>query len=106
MVPYPFRRAIRPELIGGRVWQAAGREFRPGLITLVILFVLVALAIAFALALGLGPLAIIPAVIAVAVAIWLLAGLARGHTPSRAARRTHEPELLGPGGPDDPDRGP
>jgi hypothetical protein len=72
-------------------------------ITLVILFVLVALAIAFALALGLGPLAIIPAVVAVGVAIWLLAGLARGDTPSRAARRTERPELLGPGGPDDPD---
>jgi hypothetical protein len=75
-------------------------------ITLVILFVLVALAIAFTLALGLGPLAIIPAVIAVGVAIWFLVGLSRGQTPSRAARRTHAPELLGPGGADDPDRGP
>jgi hypothetical protein len=75
-------------------------------ITLVILFVLVALAVAFTLALGLGPLAIVPAVLAIAVAIWLLAGLARGQTPGRAARRAHKPELLGPGGPDDPDRGP
>jgi hypothetical protein len=74
-------------------------------ITLIILFVLVALAIAFTLALGLGPLAIIPVVFAVGVAIWLLAGLARGQTPGRAARRTRESELLGPGGPDDPDRG-
>jgi Flp pilus assembly protein TadB len=72
-------------------------------ITLIILFVLVALALAFVLALGLGPLAIVPAVIAVGVAIWLVAGLARGHTPARAARRTERPELLGPGGPDDPD---
>jgi hypothetical protein len=73
-------------------------------ITLVILFILVALAIAFTLALGLGPLAIIPVVVAVGVAIWLIAGLVRGQTPGRAARRTHTPELLGPGGPDDPDR--
>jgi len=63
----------------------------------------VALALAFTFALGLGPLAIVPAVIAVAVLIWLVAGLARGQTPGRAARRTRRPELLGPGGPDDPD---
>jgi hypothetical protein len=74
-------------------------------ITLIVLFVLVALAIAFALALGLGPLAIIPAVLAVGVAIWLLAALVRGETPGRAARRADTPELLGPGGPDDHGRG-
>ena len=73
------------------------------MITLVILFVLVALAIAFTLALGFGPLAIVPAVIAVVVAIWLIAALARGQTPGRATRRTERPELLGPGGADDPD---
>ena len=86
----------------GRVWGAPCREppkdGHPGHP------LLVALAVAFTLALGLGPLAIVPAVIAVAVAIWLLAGLARGQTPGRAARRTTKPELLGPGGPDDPDR--
>jgi hypothetical protein len=72
-------------------------------ITIVILFVLVALALAFTFALGLGPLAIVPAVIAVAVGIWLVVGLAKGQTPGRAARRTERPELLGPGGPDDPE---
>lgn len=71
------------------------------MITIVVLFVFVALALAFAL--GLGPLAIVPAVVAVAVLIWLVTGLARGQTPGRAARRTKRPELLGPGGPDDPD---
>ena len=73
------------------------------MITIVILFVLVALALAFTFALGLGPLAIVPAVIAVAVGIWLVVGLAKGQTPGRAARRTERPELLGPGGPDDPE---
>lgn len=73
------------------------------MITLVILFVLVALAVAFTLAIGLGPLAIVPAAVAFGISLWLLAGLMRGQTPGRAARRTHEPELLGPGGPDDPD---
>jgi hypothetical protein len=75
-------------------------------ITVIILFILVALAIAFTFALGLGPLAIVPAVLAVGVAIWLIAALARGQTPGRAARLADTPELLGPGGPDDPDRGP
>jgi hypothetical protein len=75
------------------------------MITLVILFVLVALAIAFTLTVGVGPLAIVPVVIAVGLGIWLLAALARGQTPGRAARRTREPELVGPGGPDDPVRG-
>ena len=75
------------------------------MVTLIIIFILVALALAFTLALGLGPLAIIPGLIAVAVAIWMVAVLVRGHTPARAARRADTPELLGPGGPDDPDRG-
>ena len=75
------------------------------MITVIILFVLVALTIAFAFTIGLGPLAIVPAVIPVGVAIWLLVALARGQTPGRVARRADTPELLGPGGPDDPDRG-
>ena len=73
------------------------------MITIVILLVLVALAVAFTLAIGLGPLAVVPAVIAVGIAIWLVASLVRGQTPGAAARRTHRPELLGPGGPDDPE---
>lgn len=72
------------------------------MITIVVLFVLIALALAFTFALGLGPLAIIPAVIAVAVLVWLVTALARGETPGRAARKTQHQELLGPGGPDDP----
>jgi hypothetical protein len=75
------------------------------MITLIILFFLIALTIAFAFTIGLGPLAIVPAVIAVGAAIWLLVALARGQTPGRVARRADTPELLGPGGPDDPDRG-
>jgi hypothetical protein len=75
------------------------------MVSLIVLFILVALTIAFAITMGLGPLAIVPALIAVAVAIWMLVALARGQTPGRATRRADTPELLGPGGPDDPDRG-
>jgi hypothetical protein len=75
------------------------------MITVIVLFILVALTIAFAFTIGLGPLAIVPAVIAVGIVIWLLVALARGQTPGRVARRADTPELLGPGGPDDPDCG-
>jgi Flp pilus assembly protein TadB len=102
------RRAAVARARGGREaarlarLESAGPGTRRLVITLVVLFVLVAVAVAFALALGFGPLAIAPAVIAVAVAIWFLAALARGHTPRSATRRAERPELLGPGGLDDP----
>ncbi|HEY3922145.1 MAG TPA: hypothetical protein VGL76_08535 [Gaiellaceae bacterium] len=76
------------------------------MITLVILFLLVALAIAFTLALGAGPFVIVPAVAAFAVGVWFLVGLVGGRTPGREVRRTEKAELLGPGGPDDPDANP
>jgi hypothetical protein len=75
------------------------------MITIVVLFVLVALAVAFTLAIGFGPLAILPIVLAVGVLIWFFAAGASGRTPAQAVRRRQRPELLGPGGPDDPDQG-
>jgi hypothetical protein len=71
---------------------------------LVLIGLLVVLAIVFVATIGLGPLAIIPIVIAVLAAIWFLVALARsGGLPSAPVRRTRKAELLGPGGPDDPD---
>ena len=35
--------------------------------------------------------------------IWLVLTLASGKTPASAVRETEPAELLGPGGPDDPD---
>jgi hypothetical protein len=72
-------------------------------VTLILLFVLVAIAVGFTVALGAGPLVAAPVIIAFAIGIWLLVALIRGHTPGRAVRRTDRPELLGPGGPDDPE---
>lgn len=54
--------------------------------------------------LGVGWLAIIPLLLAIAVFVWGGMTIASGRTPARAVRQTDSPELLGPGGPDDPDR--
>jgi hypothetical protein len=70
----------------------------------ILVFVLLAIATGFAFVIGLGPLAVIPLLFAVAVGIWAVVALLRGATPGGAVRHTAKPELLGPGGPDDPDR--
>lgn len=70
---------------------------------LIVIGILVALAVVFVATIGLGPLAIIPFGIAVIVGIWFLVVLLRGSTPAREVRRRPKAELLGPGGPDDPD---
>jgi hypothetical protein len=68
------------------------------------LFLLLAIATALVFALGAGPIAVVPLLAAVAAGVWLLFALSRGHTPGSAIRHADRPELLGPGGPDDPDR--
>jgi hypothetical protein len=74
---------------------------------LVLFGVFVALTIGLFLVPGVGILAIIPLVLAVLVGVWLVFTFATNSSPSREVRRssTRTPELLGPGGPDDPDRG-
>jgi hypothetical protein len=66
--------------------------------------ILVAITIVFVATIGLGPLAIIPLLLAVVVVIWFVVALLRsGGAPSRVLHRTRKADLLGPGGPDDPD---
>jgi hypothetical protein len=43
-------------------------------------------------------------VLAVIALLWTIITFARGETQMPVMHRTHKPELLGPGGPDDPDR--
>jgi hypothetical protein len=69
-----------------------------------IVVVLVAIGIALVLTPGLVFLAIVPFALAVIAAGWLVLAAIGRTRPSEAARRTHDPDLLGPGGPDDPDR--
>lgn len=52
---------------------------------------------------GLAWLALPFFVLAVVALVWGLVTLARGETQMPVMHRTRKPELLGPGGPDDPD---
>jgi len=71
---------------------------------LLVLFVL-ALVFGLSMGLGVGWLAIVPLLALLAVAAWTVVVFAAGRTPSQVVRRTpRRTELLGPGGPDDPDR--
>jgi hypothetical protein len=54
--------------------------------------------------LGVGWLAVFPALVALAIVGWGGLTVASGRTPASELRKVEKPELLGPGGPDDPDR--
>lgn len=47
---------------------------------------------------------IVVVLLGIGLIVWLVAAGASRQTPSDIARETPEHELLGPGGPDDPDR--
>ncbi len=54
--------------------------------------------------LGIGWLALVPALIALGIVAWGGLTVASGRIPASELRQVEKPELLGPGGPDDPDR--
>ena len=54
--------------------------------------------------LGIGWFAVFPALVALAIVGWGGLTVASGRTPASEIRKTEKPELLGPGGQDDPDR--
>lgn len=58
-----------------------------------------------AVVVGLAWLAVPLWVLAVVALIWTIVVFARGGGTKPVLHRTREPELLGPGGPDDPDAG-
>jgi len=74
----------------------------------VIAFILIALTIGFIFVPGIGWfLSIATAIGAVVAILWAFGVLSVGRTPGGIVRergRADRPELLGPGGPDDPDR--
>ena len=70
-----------------------------------IVFLILAVLIGFAVTLAVGWIVIVPAVLGAAFVAWLATAFVRGRAPSDMLRRTRRPELLGPGGPDDPERG-
>ncbi len=65
---------------------------------------LLVLCVGLAFSLGAGLLAAIPLVLLVAIGGWMMWALVHGTSPTGASRRVKKAELLGPGGPDDPDR--
>jgi hypothetical protein len=72
-------------------------------------FLLICLAIGLAFVPGVGPfLAVAVGIFAVLAGVWAAGVFASGRTPAGVAResgsRDDKPELLGPGGADDPDR--
>ncbi len=73
--------------------------------TVLLVAVLLLVAAGLAAVLGAGWLAVLPFLLALGVGAWFVLTLAGGSTPGSAVRRTEHPELLGPGGPDDPDAG-
>lgn len=68
-------------------------------------FIILAVLFSLAIVLGAGGVLFVIALVAlVAAGLWLGMTYMGGRTPARAVRRTKREELLGPGGPDDPDR--
>jgi hypothetical protein len=70
-------------------------------VLIVALFLLVVAGLAAVL--GGGLLALLPLALALVVGGWFVFTLAAGKAPATAVRETEKVELLGPGGPDDPD---
>ena len=65
---------------------------------------LLVLVVGLSAVLGIGWIAVFPALVALAIVGWGGLTVASGGTPASELRKTEKPELLGPGGPDDPDR--
>ena len=70
-----------------------------------IAIVLAALLLAFGFAFAAPWLVIVPVAIVIVLVIWGGALVVAHWTPEEAVRRTPKADLLGPGGPDDPDSG-
>jgi len=64
---------------------------------------LAALLLSFGFAFAAPWLVIVPIAIVIVFLAWLGTVAASRRTPQEAVRRTKRPQLLGPGGPDDPD---
>jgi len=73
-------------------------------VAVLIVFLVLALLVGFAVTVAVGWIVVIPVVLTLAVLVWLGSTFARGRAPSDLLRRTRRPQLLGPRGPDDPER--
>jgi hypothetical protein len=73
------------------------------MILFIVLLAVFVIAAALLFVLGAGIVGAIPLVLAIAVVVWLIWAFAGARSPGEATRQTQPAELLGPGGPDDPD---
>lgn len=73
---------------------------------MLLVILLLFLTIGFAFAPGVGIFAVVPAILLIAYLMWLVVAFFGRRSPGSYVRRRgrRRPELLGPGGPDDPDR--
>jgi hypothetical protein len=69
---------------------------------LLLIFVFLAVTVTLFLVPGAALLGLVPLLAALAVVGWTALALLAGDAPSNVVRHTRRPELLGPGGPDDP----
>jgi hypothetical protein len=73
-------------------------------VSLILVAVLLAITIGLFVTPGVGLLGLIPLAATIIVAVWVAMAFFGKRTPAQAVHETPRPELLGPGGPDDPDR--
>jgi Flp pilus assembly protein TadB len=85
-------------------FRAEGSGNRLDVIAILLLCGVLLVCAALLFTLGAGIVAIVPLVLLLAFGAWMVWAFARGTTPATAGRRVKKAELLGPGGPDDPDR--
>jgi hypothetical protein len=74
-------------------------------VSIILIMLLVVAGIVLAFTPGIGILAVVPLAVALLVGVWIaIVFFSARTTPGQAVRHTRKAELLGPGGPDDPDR--
>jgi hypothetical protein len=74
------------------------------MIFFVLLIALIALAAALIFVIGAAGFAAIPIVVVLGIGLWMAWTFVSGRSPGPVVRRSKQADLLGPGGPDDPDR--
>jgi NADH:ubiquinone oxidoreductase subunit 6 (subunit J) len=72
-------------------------------IVFLVLIAVFVLAAGLVFLLGAGLVAVIPLLLAVAVVGWMIWAFMGSRSPGEATRQVEPAQLLGPGGPDDPD---
>jgi uncharacterized membrane protein YbjE (DUF340 family) len=76
----------------------------PTVVAVLLVFLVLTIVVALAFAVGVGWIAVLPILVVAALAIWGALAFSR-RSPRSVLAGARRPELLGPGGADDPDAG-